>query len=358
VPTIVYYVSGHGFGHARRTAQVLRTLASLRPDVDVIVRTSAPAWLFDGIERTTVSVPAQVFDPGVVERDTLNLDPAASVRRLGAFLQHRVEIVSAEYRLLRDAGASLVVADIPFLAADAAESAGLPSVAVGNFTWDWIYEPFVMPDTRWLIESIRASYGKVEALLQLPLGHEVAGFRRVIPVPLLASKARNARAATLARLGLDPQEFRPRVLIAMRGGLDERALRHAASRSPGALFLTPQPIDDPSLNLRPIDSRLVEFTDLLAACDAVVSKLGYGILSDCIANNVALLFPPRSGFREDEISRQVCPRYLRMRELPAADFVAGRWDLHLDALLGQPPPPEQLATDGDLVIARYLADHV
>jgi hypothetical protein len=71
--------------------------------------------------------------------------------------------------------------------------------------------------------------------------------------------------------------------------------------------------------------------------------VGYGILADCIACGVALLYPPRQGFREDEISLRECPRYLRMRELPPEDFHGGRWDEHLRSLLAQPTPPETFA---------------
>jgi hypothetical protein len=94
---------------------------------------------------------------------------------------------------------------------------------------------------------------------------------------------------------------------------------------------------------------------VLAACDVVVAKLGYGILSDCIANGVALLFPPRTGFREDEVSRAVCPRYTRMRELPAGDFNVGRWGAHLGALFAQPRAPDTMRTDGDQVVAQFIS---
>ena len=59
--------------------------------------------------------------------------------------------------------------------------------------------------------------------------------------------------------------------------------------------------------------------------------------------------------REDEISRAVCPQYMRMRELPAPDFNGGRWGTHLSALLAQTPPPKQMRTDGDQLVAQYIS---
>ncbi len=46
---IAVYVSGHGFGHSTRTAEVLRTLRERAPSLPITVSTSAPAFLFEGI---------------------------------------------------------------------------------------------------------------------------------------------------------------------------------------------------------------------------------------------------------------------------------------------------------------------
>jgi L-arabinokinase len=345
MPTLAYYVSGHGFGHARRSAQVLRALRARRGDLDLLVRTAAPASIFAGIEGVRVSAPEPDFDSGVVERDLLSIDGAASMRRLAETLSRRAELVAAEAAFLRESGASFVAADIPFLAADAAEAAGLRSVAVGNFTWDWIFEPYATAATRPLIDAIRESYGKMDGLLQLPLAHGVDCFRAVTPVPLVAGQSTADRAETLGRLGLDAADRRPRVLVAVRGGISREVLVDVAKGAADLVFVAVQRVDGAPANLKCVDGGRVDFTDLLAACDAVVSKVGYGILSDCMANGVALLYPPRVGFREDEISVEQSPRFMRMRGLPAADFAAGRWAPHLTALLDQPAPPARAATD-------------
>lgn len=357
--TIAYYVSGHGFGHARRSRQVSLALTGLRPDIRMVVRTAAPAKLFDGIANTSVEPPIELFDPGVVERDTLTIDPAASVERLAEVLSRRDRIVEGEAEFLRGVGAGLAVSDIPFLAADAAEAARVPAIAVGNFTWDWIFEPFAGGSNQALIEQIRRSHDKFEAILHLPLGHEVTRFRKVVEVPLLASPAKLDRATTLRRLGLDEKDARPRVLIALRGGFAPEAMIAAAGQSPEVQFLVNQAIENPPENLRVIDSWAeVDFSDILGACDASISKLGYGILSDCIANRTALLYPPRTGFREDEISRKVCPRYMRMREISREDFAAGNWRRELTLLLGQAPAPNSMLINGDRVIAELVSESV
>jgi len=152
------------------------------------------------------------------------------------------------------------------------------------------------------------------------------------------------------------------VLIAMRGGLDQQTILHAARHSRDMLFILPMPptgAEAPE-NVIAVDANAgnLDFTDLLSVCTAVVSKVGYGILTDSIAAGAALLYPRREGFREDDVSLRECPRYLRMRELPREDFATGRWHTHLCALLAQAPPPETLPTNGDEVVAAALLNRL
>ena len=67
------------------------------------------------------------------------------------------------------------------------------------------------------------------------------------------------------------------------------------------------------------------FTDVLAAGDVVLSKPGYGIVSECMANERALLHLPRFGFAETELLTEgmdaVLPnRQISLQELQSDGF--------------------------------------
>ena len=47
VATIVFYISGHGFGHASRDIEVINALLARRAICESSIRTSAARWLFD-----------------------------------------------------------------------------------------------------------------------------------------------------------------------------------------------------------------------------------------------------------------------------------------------------------------------
>ena len=69
--SIVFSISGHGFGHASRQIEIINALGACAPDLCIAVRTSAPRWLFDRTVRVPIDLTSAVCDTGVVQISTL-----------------------------------------------------------------------------------------------------------------------------------------------------------------------------------------------------------------------------------------------------------------------------------------------
>ena len=150
---IAFYISGHGFGHASRSVTVINALRERRPGLPVLVCTNAPPTLITPSVTEPVTLRALECDTGLAQIDSLRADEAGSLRRAAAFHADLPDKARREADVLRAYGVRLVVGDIPPLAFAAAAAAGLKSVAVANFTWDWIYEGF--PEYDVLIAGMR-----------------------------------------------------------------------------------------------------------------------------------------------------------------------------------------------------------
>ena len=105
-------------------------------------------------------------------------------------------------------------------------------------------------------------------------------------------------------------------------------------------------------------ARGLRYEDLVRAVDVVISKPGYGIISDCLANHTAMLYTPRGRFAEYDVMVREMPRFLRCRQLGLDAFEAGRWNDGLRQLAESPAPPEQPRTDGAQVAAAMLAERL
>lgn len=355
---LLYYISGHGYGHARRSAEIIKALVRLRPDAEVIARTSAPAYIFRGIPRTTLSLPPLPLDAGAVEKDVLTIDARATLDQLRRVLAEKKTIIETESAFARANAVHLIASDIPFFAGDIASEIGVESVGISNFTWDWIYEPFVEKpeDRRALIDPIRSSYGKMSRLLRLPFGHPQEAFREVKEAPLVAQRSTRSREEILHDLPEKARQFPLRIVIASRGETDAALIRKVAQAMPdGALFFpSPLPPQLPANVFPIVNGTATSFVDLLQVSDVVVAKLGYGIVSDCIAAGIRLLYPPRMGFREDEVTERQAARFLCMEKMQLDDFKRGEWMPYIRSLLSIQPQLKRMPDDGAAACALCL----
>jgi UDP:flavonoid glycosyltransferase YjiC (YdhE family) len=232
-----------------------------------------------------------------------------------------------------------------------------------NFGWDWIYAAWPRFDAA--VRRVRSAYARAELLLRMDLhaaGHDAfPAFRRIVDVPLVARPA-SADAVAAAREGLDlPDHVRP-VLLSF-GGIEVSRLDLAAlGRWERYVFLTPSSsaTSDLPLNVRQLPRTGVDYAALVAACDAVITKPGYGIVADCLANRAPVLYTDRGPFREYPVLADALDRLGPARYVPSADVRRGWVGPHLDALLAQPRQWQPLRLDGAQVIAdevaRFLRD--
>lgn len=376
-PCIACYISGHGFGHASRQIEVLNRLRALAPDLRLLVRTSAPRWLFDLTLAARVDWRPLECDSGVVQIDSLRLDAPATIARAAAFaddLPRRAEIEAA---ILRRERVRLVMADIPPLACAAARAAGLPAVAVGNFTWDWIYAGYEAEVRAFpsLVPALRDVYAGTPLALRLPLHGGFEPFQAVEDVPFIARCSRRSRADTRRQFGLP--DDRPLVLASFGGyGLEHIDLTRLADLR-GWLVVTTSNVQAPRrdaelpgamtaaapatlpgtvlfVDERDIYAAGFRYEDLVAAVDAVATKPGYGIIAECVANGTAMLYTSRGRFAEYDVMVREMPQYLRCEFISNDDLLAGLWQAPLDRLRAQGPPPPRPPVDGADVVARRL----
>ena len=355
---IAYYVTAHGYGHGVRSGDILGALRAAHPAVKITVTTDLPEdFLRSRLPQADgrLVVRPGAFDVGMVQKDSIRVDVDATLEAALELLAERPRLMDYEAEMLRGEGADLVVADIPSIPLEAAAAAGIPAVAVGNFAWDWIYAPFAAHDPRWrpVIRMFEEGYRKAKLLLKLPFSPAMAVFPKHVDIPLLAKPGR-ARRAELARLtGADP---RKRWVLLSFTSL---AWAEPALRAVEALdeydFFTVKPLEWPGRkNIHAVDRQAIGFSDVLASCDVTVSKPGYGILSDCVANAKPLVYAEREDFVEYAVLERELKRFLANVHIPAADLYAGRLGPALTAVPAAPAPPETLPGGGAEMAAEIL----
>ncbi len=362
-PDVVFYISGHGFGHASREVEIINALGTARPDLRLAIRSAVNP----GLLARTLTVPYDLqpgaCDSGIVQSSSVTHDDEASVRAAVEFFSGWEARLTHEIEWLKAARPALIVGDIPPLAFEVAARLGVPSVAISNFTWDWIYEthPGMVDAAPWLLRLIRQAYAKATLALELPFsgGFEVFPNRRHLP--LVARRPTQPRRETRAYFGLP--EDRPAVLLSFGGyGLPELDLHTLDCLDTWTVVttdrITPASRPLPAGVTYVVESAFIgqgfRYEDLVAAVDVVVTKPGYGIVAECLATGTGMLYTSRGMFREYDVLVEGIRRFAKSRFLSQPDLFGGRWREGLDAVRRLPAPRETMATDGADVAASAL----
>jgi UDP:flavonoid glycosyltransferase YjiC (YdhE family) len=353
---IRYYISGHGLGHASRSCQIINTLRRRRPDIGLEVVTAAHPWFLERFLDPSVPIRRRPLDLGVLQRDSLVMMERETLQAYREFLPERQRIIDGEADSLLKGGVSMVAADIPPCAFAAAFMAGIPSVGISNFSWDWIYEELAakFPGFDDVLESVRGDYARAARLLRLPFCGEFPAFRHIEDIPMVARRA--SRSPDEVRRYLEISPGKKLGLISFGGfGLGD-FFSDALGRIPGWLFLAEPALAGGAGNLLPLPGESLTYPDLVGAADAVVTKPGYGIVSECIANRTPLLYTSRGDFREQSLLVAGLHRFARALEIDNGNLRRGNWGEYLEKLLALPEPAETIAADGDIAAADRLAD--
>ena len=114
---LLFYISGHGFGHAARDAEIINAIAERRPDAHVTIRTSVPSWFVQASLHTRVDHVDGEVDTGMVQPDGLTIDEDETALRAARFHEDFPARIRREAQFIRSVAADLVIGDLPPLAA-------------------------------------------------------------------------------------------------------------------------------------------------------------------------------------------------------------------------------------------------
>ncbi|QHO39260.1 L-arabinokinase [Arachis hypogaea] len=271
-----YYVTGHGFGHATRVAEVVRHLILAGHDVHVV--TAAPEFVFTNeVHSPRLFFRKVVLECGAVQSDALTVDSLATLERYTEeTVKPRASILAKETEWLKFINADLVVSDVVSTVCRVAADVGIPSVCVANFSWDIIYLDYVMaagPDSRSIVLQIAEDYSNCNFLIRLPGYCPMPAFRNVIDVPLVVRKLYKSTEEVREELGIaDNVKL---VILNFGGQPSELKLKEFLPSGWLCLVCGASDTQDLPANFKKL-SKNVYTPDIIAASDCMIGKLGYG----------------------------------------------------------------------------------
>ena len=300
--TIAYFITDHGFGHASRSAAVMAALERIVPEVRFELFTTSPRWLYEDSLANIFGYHSVQTDVGLVQLSPLDEDLEATCRALQKWLPFEEALIQQLADQVNRLGCRLVMCDISALGIAVARKAGVPSVLVENFTWDWIYAAYgeMFPEMVGYSNDLNEQYDQADMHIQTePLCNEVEGAIRLAPI------SRSPRTPpSITRDLLSIPSHAKMVLVSM-GGVPDRFRFLEQLPEAIAPFIVIPGCDRPAVSHRkviqlPAHSRFYH-PDLLAAADLLIGKAGYSTVAEAYHAGVPFgPVPPSPGRQSPE----------------------------------------------------------
>ncbi|MGO8672608.1 MAG: hypothetical protein ACLQVD_14735 [Capsulimonadaceae bacterium] len=355
MPTVCYYSTSHGYGHAIRSAQVIKALP---PHFEVVIRSLVPERLFrEELTREFRYRPAE-FDCGCLQSDSVTVLARETLEKYAEIHRRNQDALSDEVAFLHREGVDVVVADIPPFPLRVAAQAGIPGIAVANFTWHDIYREYARTgEDEELLAAIAGEYAAASLAMITPMATPTVEslFSRVEHIPIVARKGCSMRPHLVEHVGSPRRSDRLALLYIGLWGLDIDW--HAIARIPDWTFVTYEPPPVETANVVVLPRSEWPPADITASVDVVVSKPGSGIISECMANSVPLVYVPRTQFVEYPALVEAIDRWGGGVRIPNETLQRGDLAAALDAALGARIDDSAFATNGGAVAAGIIAAH-
>jgi hypothetical protein len=233
-----------------------------------------------------------------------------------------------------------VVCDIAALGIAVAERAGLPSVLIESFSWQWLYEPLYdrAPELERFSGELRHWWRKATVHVQTePLCWRDDSVETLVDPISRAPRLEREQA----RLELDIAPDARVVVITMGGYREGMPFLERLQAMSDVVFIVTGASETARYgNLMLFSSHDAIFMpNLLRAADALVAKLGYGIIAEAWSEGLPFAFVSRRDFREMPPLEAFVRRELLGFEIAPEDFAEGGWIDRVPELLDLPRRP-------------------
>lgn len=360
MPLIWCSISGHGFGHAAQVVPVLNELGRRIPSLKVLLRTTVPAWFFQGRLHIPWEISACEQDIGCVQEGPLHINVEETWSAYDRFHATWANRITQEANAIKRWSANLLLSDISYLAIEAGAHANIPAVGLSSLCWDQVLlhlQEKIPSQSAIVLEQIRRSYSLADLMIRVEPSIAMPAFCRTVDIGPVAARLTPDHQGLRQAVGASPDE---RLVAIAFGGIPLTSLPwHEIEAMTGYRFIVPGPV--PAHTRRVVSSNTlpVSFPTIMASCDLLLTKPGYGTMVEAVASGTRVVYVRRYNFVDEDALVAYLHRYGRGLELSKEDFLNGRWQATIDATMAIPAPQAAApaatgATEAADILMKYV----
>jgi len=299
--TLAYYISDYGFGHAARSVALIRQLLKMKKDVRVIICHSfALHFLRESLKgEKRVMFRTLETDIGyMLQTDSIEPDVEKLTRQYEKYIKKWNFLIEQERIFLQENNVDFVISDISAVPFEAAYMLGIPSLGISNFTWYTAYQGLIADS---LLEPLKKAYEKMTYFFSLAGSKEPDwGMRETTHFGFFARNVDENEVHRIRKL-VNPASDQFIVFFGLGMKIDIEQLEHLPIwDSPNCTFIVSSNVQVQRPNVFSIPKDYTESHNYIASADLVISKPGWGIVSEAVCAGKPLYIIEREQMKEDE----------------------------------------------------------
>lgn len=343
-PHLVVYISHHGYGHGAQTTSVLNALVEQMPQLKVTVVSGLPVDFLRSRLRMPFALRPNAFDFGLAMDSVFDVKAEESLSRYRALHANWRQRIDEEAAVLRALRPDAVLSNVAYLPLAAAKRAGISCAGMSSLNWADIFAHYFPDKTNAsILDQMQESYAGASVFVQLTPSMPMTWLANRRAVDPVASLGRDRGDEIRRLLGLSTTT---KLVLATFGGIETAFNLDHWPRRADVFWLLPAVWAPHRDDMVAFESVGIPFIDLMRSSSAVLSKLGYGIVSECACNGVPLMFCERGDWPEEPYLQEWLRKNGRACLVPRAELASPRLLSALDQLLGQHPPVSPPHPDG------------
>ena len=350
---IAFFVSPHGFGHAARAASVMEALAEIESSIQFDIFTTVPEWFFAHSNYFTFQYHRLETDIGLVQKTPFQEDLPATVQKLKKFLPFESWQIASVAEKIRHLNSDLVICDIAPMGIRVAKEAGVPSVLIENFTWDWIYQGYEKERFNEFTAYLQSIFAEATCHIQT---QPICKYADVDFTAGPASRKIKTPSRQI-RQGLGLSDSCKVVMITAGGVPKSYGFIDKLKNQTDIHFIIPGVSNCESIqnNLILLPENSVHFhPDLINAADAVIGKIGYSTIAEIYQAGVPFGYCARAHYRESKPLVDFVENHMSGFAIGESEFQNGDWIHRLQDLLAL-PRIERDTSNGADQIAGFIS---
>ena len=334
-------ISSHGFGHFSMTVPIINQLIE-QDNYEIILRTTIPEYLIQSRIPTPLNIIRETSDFGMLMNTSLDVDLTASKNAYEKLHKNLDQTIFEEKQKLQSIAPDLILSNIPYVTLAAASELKIPCLAFCSLNWAHIISDYFKSDTTFAEEIIPQMvdlYNKADKFVVPAPSMEMPGLNNLVSVGPVCSIGTDRKVEILNTLNLPKSS---RLVLVSAGGVATPIEIDRWPKVKDVIWVCAWSHSSGRSDIISLDDLAMPFPDLTASVDCIVTKPGYGTVSESACLGKPAIFVKRGDWAEEPNLVSWWMENALVKEVSRKQFFSGDFVDKLETLLQAPGRNPQL----------------